>query len=155
MPASVVSPAFATTHWSVVLAAADGAAPGSDESLSALCQTYWFPLYAHVRRRGHDAESARDLTQGFFAELLAQRTFARADRNRGRFRTFLLAALDHFLHHAHRDALALKRGGGCLYSARVSDAAVIIEHLEWLAFCLTGGRRSLAAQTQSRLQRAF
>lgn len=63
-------------------------------------------------RRGHDAEAARDLTQGFFAELLARKAIQLADPQRGRFRTFLLAALDHFLHHAHRDAAALKRGGG-------------------------------------------
>ncbi len=112
MAQSRASAVFATTHWSVVLAAADSGTPGSEAALSALCQAYWFPLYAHVRRRGHDAESARDLTQGFFAELLAHKTMAQADRNRGRFRTFLLAALDHFLHHAHRDAQALKRGGG-------------------------------------------
>ena len=103
MAQSRAAPVFATTHWSVVLAAADSAAPGSEAALSTLCQAYWFPLYAHVRRRGHDAESARDLTQGFFAELLVRKTMSQADRNRGRFRTFLLAVLDHFLHHAHRD----------------------------------------------------
>src|SRR6266699_2659265 len=97
MPRQADCSVFATTHWSVVLAAADDLASGSEGALSALCQSYWFPLYAHVRRRGHDAESARDLTQGFFAELLAHKTMAQADRNRGRFRTFLLAALDHFL----------------------------------------------------------
>lgn len=81
-------------------------------ALTALCQAYWFPLYAHVRRRGHDAENARDLTQGFFAELLARNAVGLAEPQRGRFRTFLLTALDNFLHHAHRDAQALKRGGG-------------------------------------------
>ena len=112
MPKSAASPVFATTHWSVVLAAAGDRAAGSEVALSSLCQSYWFPLYAHVRRRGHDAESARDLTQKFFAELLRRKTFAQADPNRGRFRTFLLAALDNFLHQEHRDAQALKRGGG-------------------------------------------
>src|SRR5438552_11169499 len=81
MAQSRAAPVFATTHWSVVLAAADSGAPGSEAALSALCQAYWFPLYAHIRRRGHDAESARDLTQGFFAELLAHKTMAQADRN--------------------------------------------------------------------------
>src|SRR5436190_11551159 len=107
-----MNPVFATTHWSVVLAAGDTAAPGSQAALASLCQTYWYPLYAHVRRRGHGAEDARDLTQGFFAELLTRNAVELADPQRGRFRTFLLAALDHFLHHVHRDAHALKRGGG-------------------------------------------
>jgi RNA polymerase sigma-70 factor (ECF subfamily) len=113
---SVASPGpareFATTHWSVVLAAGDGDSPQAGAALERLCQTYWYPLYAHVRRRGHDADQARDLTQGFFAEMLARHAIARADPNRGRFRTFLLTALDHHLHHHHRDAHALKRGGG-------------------------------------------
>lgn len=103
---------FSTTHWSVVLAASGHESVSAEAALATLCQAYWYPLYAHVCRRGHDPESARDLTQGFFAELLAKDSIARADRERGRFRTFLLAALDHFLHHQHRDAQALKRGGG-------------------------------------------
>jgi len=103
---------FATTHWSVVLAAGDTAAPGSQVALARLCQTYWYPLYAHARRRGHDAENARDLTQGFFEQLLARNAVELADPQRGRFRTFLLAALDNFLHHVHRDANTAKRGGG-------------------------------------------
>jgi RNA polymerase sigma-70 factor (ECF subfamily) len=103
---------FSTTHWSVVLAAGDGESPQAGTALEQLCQTYWYPLYAHVRRRGHDVDEARDLTQGFFAEMLARHAIAHADPNRGRFRTFLLTALDHHLHHHHRDAQALKRGGG-------------------------------------------
>jgi len=112
MPESQTNPVFATTHWSVVLAAGDTSAPGSHAALASLCQIYWYPLYAHVRRRGHDPENARDLTQGFFVELLARNAIELADPQRGRFRTFLLAALDNFLHHAHRDAQTLKRGGG-------------------------------------------
>jgi RNA polymerase sigma factor (sigma-70 family) len=104
--------AFATTHWSVVLAAGGGESSQAGAALERLCQTYWYPLYAHARRRGHDADQARDLTQGFFAEILARHAIARADPNRGRFRNFLLTALDHHLHHHHRDAQALKRGGG-------------------------------------------
>jgi len=103
---------FETTHWSVVLAAGDQGSQEAAEALDKLCTNYWYPLYAHVRRRNHDAESARDLVQGFFAQFLANGSIAAADSNRGRFRTFLLAALDNFLHHAHRDANALKRGGG-------------------------------------------
>ena len=105
------SPVFTTTHWSMVLAAGGTEPKSAEAALARLCEVYWYPLYAHVRRRGHDAESARDLTQGFFAEMLARDSIARADRDRGRFRTFLLVALDHFLHHQHRDAHALKRGG--------------------------------------------
>jgi RNA polymerase sigma factor (sigma-70 family) len=103
---------FNTTHWSVVLVAGDHQHPNSHQALALLCQTYWFPLYAHVRRRGNDAEKARDLTQSFFEDILARNAVGSADQARGRFRTFLLAAMDHFLHHTHRDAQALKRGGG-------------------------------------------
>jgi RNA polymerase sigma factor (sigma-70 family) len=106
------SPVFTTTHWSVVLAARGDKSVSAEAALATLCQAYWYPLYAHVRRRGNDPERARDLTQGFFGELLAKDSIARADPERGRFLTFLLAALDHFLHHQHRDAQALKRGGG-------------------------------------------
>ena len=112
-PASFAGRAqFATTHWSVVLAAGDATSPQAEAALARLCQTYWYPLYAHVRRRGHDADQARDLTQVFFVEILARHAIAQADQTRGRFRTFLLTALDHHLRHQHRDAHALKRGGG-------------------------------------------
>jgi RNA polymerase sigma-70 factor (ECF subfamily) len=102
---------FATTHWSLVLAAGRHASPTSREALATLCRTYWYPLYAHVRRRGHRAEEAQDLIQEFFAELLAKDRLQVADRERGRFRSFLLAALDHFLANAWRRAHARKRGG--------------------------------------------
>ena len=112
-PASFAGTAkFTTTHWSVVLTAGDAASPQAGAALEKLCQTYWYPLYAHVRRRGHDKDQARDLTQGFFAGILGRHTIAQADQTRGRFRTFLLTALDHHLHHQHRDAHTLKRGGG-------------------------------------------
>jgi RNA polymerase sigma-70 factor (ECF subfamily) len=102
---------FATTHWSLVLAAGRHASPASREALATLCQTYWYPLYAHVRRRGHRAEEAQDLIQDFFAGLLEKGTLRVADRDRGRFRSFLLAALDHFLANARRRGRARKRGG--------------------------------------------
>ena len=105
------SPTFATTRWSSVLAAGEPASRGSPEALECLCQTYWFPLYAHARRRGLDSERARDLTQGFFLELLSLGTVGRADPKRGRFRTFLLSAFDHYMHHARRHDQAIKRGG--------------------------------------------
>ena len=103
---------FTTTHWSVVLAARDTASLQADAALAELCRTYWYPLYAFVRRKGHSPEDAQDLTQAFFARLLAKNYVAQADRERGRFRTFLLAALSHFLSDEWDKARRLKRGGG-------------------------------------------
>src|SRR3974390_3351918 len=88
---------FATTHWSVVLGAADASAPGAEAALEELCRTYWFPLYTYVRRQGHNSEDAQDLTQEFFARLLERKCLQLADRERGRFRSFLLTSLKHFL----------------------------------------------------------
>src|SRR5215472_17596316 len=102
---------FATTHWSLVLAAGRHASPASREALATLCQTYWYPLYAHVRRRGHRAEEAQDLIQAFFARLLEKDYLRVVERDRGRFRSFLLAALDHFLANEWRRAHTRKRGG--------------------------------------------
>lgn len=103
---------FVTTHWSVVLAASHDSTAGAREALDKLCRTYWYPLYAYVRRRGHSPVDAQDLVQGFFAALLEGNYLARADRERGRFRTFLLTATNNFLHNEHDRATALKRGGG-------------------------------------------
>lgn len=87
---------FRTTQWSIVLKAARGG-PDSHEALERLCGSYWPPLYAFVRRRGHDAEAARDLTQSFFTGLLEQRALRRIDPRMGRFRAFLLASMKNFL----------------------------------------------------------
>lgn len=103
---------FATTHWSVVLNASQAAAPEAATALEQLCRTYWYPLYAFVRRKGHTPHDAQDLTQAFFARLLEKNYVAQADRDRGRFRTFLLAALTHFLADEWDKARRLKRGGG-------------------------------------------
>lgn len=103
--------AFTTTHWSVVLAAGDAQSSRATQALDTLCRTYWYPLYAYVRRRGRSPQDAEDLTQGFFHSLLRGQYLARADRTRGRFRTFLLTAFDNFLHNEHDRASALKRGG--------------------------------------------
>ena len=105
---------FTSTHWSVVLAAGDSASPGAQAALEHLCRVYWFPLYAFVRRLGHGPQDAQDLTQGFFAYLLERRLVARAKPQAGRFRSYLLASLKHFLAHEHERATALKRGGGAL-----------------------------------------
>lgn len=102
---------FHTTEWSVVLAAG-AAEPASHDALSRLCEAYWYPLYACVRRRTGDAHQAQDLTQAFFAHLLENHGIERADPRRGRFRAFLLAALDNFLANEWNKARAAKRGGG-------------------------------------------
>ena len=103
---------FHTTQWSVVLNASHDSSPGAREALEQLCRTYWYPLYAFVRRKGNDATEAQDLTQSFFARLLEKKYLAQFDRARGRFRTFLLAALTHFLTDEWDRAQRLKRGGG-------------------------------------------
>jgi len=102
---------FATTHWSVVLAAGRRDSPESHEALAALCGTYWYPLYAYVRRWGHTPDDARDLTQGFFATLLEKRYLEAAKRERGRFRSFLLTAFKRFCAKERDRANAQKRGG--------------------------------------------
>src|SRR5262245_45606615 len=88
---------FATTHWSVVLAAGVVAIPGGIEALGKSCRTCWYPLYAYVRRQGRGPEAAQDLTQSFFAQLLARGSLTTVSREKGRFRSFLLAAMNHFL----------------------------------------------------------
>jgi DNA-directed RNA polymerase specialized sigma24 family protein len=103
---------FVTTHWSVVLAASDTKLPQATEALEKLCRTYWYPLYAYVRRKGYTAEDAQDLTQEFFARLLARNYLSVADRNKGKFRSFLLGSLEHFLAREWTKARAQKRGGG-------------------------------------------
>jgi RNA polymerase sigma-70 factor (ECF subfamily) len=103
---------FATTHWSVVLAAGQSASPNAQQALEKLCRNYWYPLYAFVRRQGNSPEDAQDLTQEFFARLLDREFVALADPARGRFRSFLLGCLKHFLSEQHRRAARLKRGGG-------------------------------------------
>ena len=104
-------PVFHTTHWSVVLAAGQADWPQAANALEGLCRTYWYPLYAYARRRGYGPEDAQDLTQGFFARLLEKNYVQQADRQRGKFRTFLLSALNHFLADEWDRARRLKRGG--------------------------------------------
>jgi RNA polymerase sigma-70 factor (ECF subfamily) len=103
---------FATTHWTVVLAAGRRHTPQSDGALEELCRTYWFPLYAYVRRRGHNKEDAEDSVQAFFARFLEKNYLAGLSAERGRFRAFLLASLKHFLINEWKRSQRLKRGGG-------------------------------------------
>ena len=105
---------FATTHWSVVLTAGRNDTARARAALENLCQTYWYPLYAYVRRRGQAPEDAQDLTQAFFARLLERNWVEQADQQKGRFRSFLLSALNHFLSDEWDKARAQKRGGGVI-----------------------------------------
>lgn len=103
---------FATTQWTLVLAAGEVDGQTSRTALAQLCASYWYPLYAYVRRQESDVHRAQDLTQEFFSHLLELRAITKADRNRGRFRAFLLAALKNFLVNQRQRAHAEKRGGG-------------------------------------------
>jgi RNA polymerase sigma-70 factor (ECF subfamily) len=105
---------FETTSWSVVAKAADRASPERQQALGELCQAYWYPLYAFIRGRGYSPEAAEDLTQGFFADLLSRDTLQMANPARGRFRTFLIAALENHLINCRISDHRLKRGGWAL-----------------------------------------
>jgi RNA polymerase sigma factor (sigma-70 family) len=103
---------FATTRWSMVLAAGHSSVPGAQEALEKLCRAYWYPLYVYVRRQGQSPQDAQDLTQEFFARLLEKKYLRLADPERGKFRAFLLKSLQHFLVNEWEKARAQKRGGG-------------------------------------------
>ena len=102
---------FATTHWSVVLAAGRDDAVPAQRALETLCRDYWYPIYVYVRRKGHGPDDAQDLTQEFFTQLIAKEQFRLADKSKGKFRTFLLAMLDYFLARQWSRAHRQKRGG--------------------------------------------
>jgi RNA polymerase sigma-70 factor (ECF subfamily) len=110
-PTPSPAPVFVSTRWSLVLSAQAQDSPQAARALEELCRAYWFPLYAHVRPAGHAPADAEDLTQAFFARLLEKRWLDAADRERGRFRSFLLGALKHFLANEWDKARAQKRGG--------------------------------------------
>ena len=109
---------FQDTRWSIVLSAARGGTE-SRAALEWLCTHYWYPLYTYVRRKGHDVEKARDLTQSFFTSLLEQNALKRIDPELGKFRAFLLASMNHFLAHEREHDAALKR--------RAHDAAFRVD----------------------------
>jgi RNA polymerase sigma-70 factor (ECF subfamily) len=104
---------FATTHWSVVVRAGDSRSPEVATAMERLCQTYWYPLYAFVRRKGYTHEDASDLTQAFFARFLEKDYLRSVDASRGKFRTFLLTSMTHFLANEWDRSQAQRRGGGC------------------------------------------
>jgi len=102
---------FATTHWSIVLNAKQASEPAAHEALEILCATYYYPLYAFVRRQGYDPHAAEDLTQEFFYRFVAKDYLSSVSPEKGRFRSFLLASLKHYLSVARAQAAAIKRGG--------------------------------------------
>ena len=108
---------FRTTHWSVVLAASDVHSPQSEAALEKLCRTYWYPIYAHIRRQGREPCEAQDLTQEFFCRLLGGDSLRAVEPSKGQFRSFLLAAVRHFLANEWDRANRLKRGGGYKFSS--------------------------------------
>lgn len=108
-PAAANHAGFTATHWSVILAAANGE---SSPALEELCRTYWYPLYVYVRRRGYGPEQAQDLTQEFFARLLAKRGLETVNPLKGKFRSFLLKCMNHLLADVHDYETRQKRGGG-------------------------------------------
>ncbi len=111
-PASARRTCFQNTLWSRVVAAGKSEATGPTRALEELCRLYWPPIYAFLRRQGHDRERARDLTQAFFAYLIHGKLLRKANRERGRFRSFLLGTLKNFVRHEAEKAQAVRRGGG-------------------------------------------
>lgn len=121
MPADPIQPsrvpaagAFATTHWSVVVRAGDSRSPEADSAMERLCQTYWYPLYVFTRRKGYSHEDASDLTQGFFARFLEKDYLRSVDSGLGKFRTFLLTSMTHFLANEWDRSQTQRRGGRAL-----------------------------------------
>jgi DNA-directed RNA polymerase specialized sigma24 family protein len=106
---------FPTTCWGRILLASDPAAPGARSALEELCKDYWYPLYAFIRRKGHDPETAQDLVQGLFADLLERGELLELKQERGRFRSFLMACCVHYLAKVHGREQAVKRGGGRVF----------------------------------------
>lgn len=115
---------FDETQWSLVLAAGNSRSPEFEGALAQLCERYWYPIYAYVRRWGVPPDQAQDVTQGFFCRVVEKRTFRAADRERGKFRTFLLSALKYYLADERDRERALKRGGG------ISVASLDMDHAE-------------------------
>ena len=112
MPDSAANRRFTTTRWTLVVATRDAGSPQAELALSSLCEIYWFPIYAFVRRSGYSQDDARDMTQAFFTRVLEKNYFKDARQERGRFRAFLLTAVRHFLSNQRDADRAQKRGGG-------------------------------------------
>jgi len=130
-----MSARFSTTQWSVVLTARDHADTSGKEALAGLCEKYWFPLFSFVRRQGSDPDAAADLTQEFFRYLLEENLLKNVERSAGRFRSFLLASLRHFLSHERERARAQKRGGNVRIlslDAAAANARYVLEPIDRL-----------------------
>jgi RNA polymerase sigma factor (sigma-70 family) len=155
---------FPSTQWSMVLASGrSGTEPEvAQAALAELCQIYWAPLYSFVRSRGYTLHDAQDLTQSFFAYLIEHKTYARADRQKGKFRSFLLASMKNFLGHASDRERTLKRGGGQkflpLHEERIENAESLFQahsysssedrifDRSWAAALVAAGLERLAAE---------
>jgi RNA polymerase sigma factor (sigma-70 family) len=127
---------FATTHWTTIMAAASGDSVVAHDALARLCQAYWYPLYAYVRGHGYSPETAEDLTQGFFARLLERKDFERCERQKGRFRDYLLGAFRHFIADEYDKAIARKRGGGQIlisFDAQDAEERFLLEPADTLS----------------------
>lgn len=118
---------FLTTRWSLVARAGDGDDSTAAQALADLCRDYWRPLYHFARRKGQSPQDAQDLTQGFIAKLLESGSFSRADREQGRFRTFLISSFVKFMSNHHRDQMAQKRGGH-MNPVSLDDESVELEY---------------------------
>jgi RNA polymerase sigma-70 factor (ECF subfamily) len=161
------SQGFTSTHWSVVLAAADQSSPAGAQALEQLCRVYWPPVYAYVRRHGRSPADAEDLTQAFFARMLERGVVARADPGRGRFRSYLLTCLKHYLIDQHRYGEAQRRQVAQVpVMGTQIEAALAVEGLagldpekvyarQWaltlLAEVLTGLKHEMTQNTQGEL----
>ncbi len=155
---------FATTHWSLVGAAKldEASQTRAREALEELCRAYWYPLYAFVRSRGYSADDAQDLTQAFFARIVEAGGFAAADRERGRFRSYLLGAMKHFLANEWHRAQTQKRGGQVQFiewdaldpearyagASRQSDDPEQLFDREWALEITTGALQALRAEME-------
>jgi RNA polymerase sigma factor (sigma-70 family) len=155
-PASGSAQWFATTHWSVVMAAKHGDSSDAEAALEKLCRAYWRPLYAYIRRDGYDATEAQDLTQEFFARLLARDYLQQLRHQEGKFRSFLLAYLKNFLSEQRRKAGAQKRGGDCEFvslDAPAGEEGYLLEPVDELTPDEVFERRWAQAVMQTALDR--
>jgi len=155
-PAAGSAQWFATTHWSVVMAAKQGDSSEADAALEKLCRAYWRPLYAYIRRDGQDAAEAQDLTQEFFARLLAKDYLQNLRHQEGKFRSFLLAYLKNFLSEQRRKVGAQKRGGGCMFvslDATAGEDGYLLEPVDELTPDQVFERRWAQAVLQTALDR--
>ena len=118
-----MSDRFATTQWSQVIQARDGTESEVRRALGSLCETYWYPLYAYIRHKGTDPEEAKDLTQAFFTDLIGRDFLSNVDPSKGKFRSFLLGSLRHFLTNEWHRNTAQKRGGGAYTLSLDTDSA--------------------------------